>query len=228
ATDDLTKYLERYLGEVPGGEAGDVEMRRRIPVPFMDTTSEDIRPDRLTDGQIDGWCSYVAWNLWDVIANRATEGESGLIPRQQYETIAFVQMWARYPELVREITETLGVDGVVELGRTPHREVGNKVNVIRNYGGGVIPLLGRGITVALGLESPTARRADVETIIQFGRRLQHGTWGGGCGFVSGRGWKQPVLDPDVVDRFLADEERVDDPELRGVFARFNSLSQLFG
>lgn len=224
---DFARFVERFLGEVPGGIAGDAEMRRRIGVPFMDTTDDDIRLEDLSDDQIEGWFSYVSWNLWDFIANRSTEGESGLIPRQQYETISFVQMWDRYPELLRRITEKLGVDGVVELGRTPHRELGSKVAVIRNYGAGVIPLLGRGITTKLGLERATDRREDVETIIQFGRRLAHGTWGGGSQFVSGRAWHQPLLADDVVSRLLADETRLDDPELRKLFRRFNSTTQLF-
>lgn len=227
AENDFARFVERFLGEVPGGIAGDAEMRRRIGVPFMDTTDEDVRLEDLSDDQIEGWFSYVSWNLWDFIANRSTEGESGLIPRQQYETISFVQMWDRYPELLRRITAKMGVDGVVEMGRTPHRELGSKVAVIRNYGAGVIPLLGRGITTRLGLEQAQDRREDVETIIQFGRRLAHGTWGGGSQFVSGREWQQPLLAGDVVQRLLADETRVDDPELRTLFRHFNSTTQLF-
>lgn len=224
---DIARFLERFLGEVPGGEDGDLEMRKRIVTPFMDTTAADVRRDRLTDDEIESWFSYVAWNLWDFIANRSTEGESGLIPRQQYETISFVQMWDRYPELLRRITDKVGIDGVIDMGRTPHRELANKVSVIRNYGAGVIPLLGRGITTKLGLEATTDRRADVETVIQFGRRLAHGTWGESCQFVSGHQWKQPLLDADVVERLLADEQRLDDPDLRKLFRRFNSATQLF-
>jgi hypothetical protein len=228
AAEDLARFLERFLGEVPGGEEGDRVMRERVAVPFMETTAEDVRRDDVSLGEIDGWFGYAAWNLWDVIANRSTEGESGLIPRQEYETISFVQQWATYPPLLREITDAIGVDGVIELGRLPRREVGTKINVTRNWAVPICPLLGRGIVAKLGLESPGARVEDVATIIQFGRRLQHGTWGHGPGFVSGRGWRQPLLDQEIVERFLADEERLDDPDLRATFRQFNATTELFG
>jgi hypothetical protein len=228
AADDFAKFIERFLAEVPGGVEGDLEMRERISVPFMDTTARNVRHDDVSAEEIDGWFSYAAWNLWDVIANRSTEGESGLIPRQEYETIAFVQQWATYGPLLRAITDAIGVDGVIDLGRTPRREVGSKINVTRNWALPICPLLGRGITTKLDLESPGARAEDIATIVQFGRRMQHGTWGDGPGFVSGREWKQPLLDQELVDRFLADEETLDDPELRATFRQFNGTTELFG
>ena len=65
----------------------------------------------------------MAWNLWELIATRAMEGESGLIPRQEYETVSFVQQWALYPQAVRIITDASGVDGLVEMGAVGHHEV---------------------------------------------------------------------------------------------------------
>jgi hypothetical protein len=227
--EDFAPFLERYLAEVPGGPEGDAEMRRRIPVPFMDITAQDARLDQLTDEQIDGWFSYAAWNLWELIANRSTEGESGLIPRQEYETVSFVQQWELYPAMFREITEAIGVDGVIELGRLATREVGTKVNPTRNWALPMCPLIGRGIAVKLGLESTGARREDIETLIQFGRRMQYGTWGGGCGFVSGRGFQMRLLEDELIERFLAEEERLEEnPELRTGFKRFNATTELFG
>jgi hypothetical protein len=89
-------------------------------------------------------------------------------------------------------------------------------------------LVGRGIAVNLGLDKATNRREDVETMVQFCRRLQHGAWGGGPGFVSGRGFKSPVLEPDIVNGLLADEARLDDPDLRTAFKQFNAATELFG
>lgn len=228
APEDFAKFVERYLAEVPGGPEGDLEMRRRIPVPFMDITDTDVRRDSLTDDEINGWLGYVAWNLWELIANRATEGESGLIPRQEYETIAFVQQWATFPQRQRELTEVLGPDGVIALGATARREVSTQLNPTRNWAAPMCTLLGRGIAVNLGLEKATDRRADVETAIQFGRRLQYGTWGEGCGFVSGRQFRMTVLDDDVLDGFLGDETPLDDPEVLAAFRKFNATTELFG
>jgi hypothetical protein len=55
-------------------------------------------------------------------------GESGLIPRQEYETVSFVQQWSSYARWTDLITDTIGVDGVIELGRLPRREIDTKAN----------------------------------------------------------------------------------------------------
>jgi hypothetical protein len=221
-------YLERYLAQVPGGPEGDLEMRKKIDTPFMDVTADTLRLDSLSDEQIDGWQTYAAWELWELIANRQTEGQSGLIPRQEYETCSFVQQWATYPDLFRQIIDKIGVDGVVELGRVSRREVGTKLNVTRNWAVQMCTLIGRGIAVKMGLEGPTARREDLETVIQFGRRMQYGTWGEGCGFVSGRGFKSPTLDDDVLAPLLVAAEPLADDELRKAFRRFNGATEVLG
>jgi hypothetical protein len=228
SAEDFAKFLEKFLGEVPPGPEGDAEMRKRIKVPFMDTTDEDVRRDNLTDDEIDGWQQYHAWNLWELIANRATEGPSGLIPRQEYETISFVQAWAKFPKLFRELTEAIGVEGVIKLGGTPRNEVSTQVAAIRHYGTPMCTMVGRGIAVNLGLEKATDRREDVETTVQFGRRLMHGLWGGGCGFVSGRNYSQASLAPEITQGFLAAETKLDDLELRQNFQKFNAATELFG
>src|SRR5260370_5322652 len=73
---DFQRFLDRYQAEVPIGIAGEHEMRRRIKIPFMDTTPEDVRREP-TIAELNGWRTYMGWSLWDVIAARSTEGESG-------------------------------------------------------------------------------------------------------------------------------------------------------
>jgi hypothetical protein len=226
--EDFAKFVQKFMAEVPGGPEGDREMRRRDPSPFIDTTAADIRPDTLTDEQIQSWFDYMAWNLWELIATRSTEGESGLIPRQEYETLSFVQQWSVNPNAMRLITEKVGVDGLVELGRVPRREIGTKVNHIRNYATALMAMLGRGICVTLDQLDPGARREDVETCIQFSRRLWHGTWGDGPGLASGRGFSLPLLDDDVLQPLLAAAQPFADDEERTAFRRFNATTELFG
>ncbi|WP_197497006.1 hypothetical protein [Arthrobacter sp. B6] len=226
-TVDFAKFVEKFMAEVPGGHEGDQEMRRRDPHPFVDTTVADIRPDKLEDHQVDSWFNYMAWNLWELIASRSTEGESGLIPRQEYETLSFVQQWDLYPEAMRTITSEIGVDGLVDLGRVSKREVGTKVNHLRNYACSLMPILGRGVGVKLGLVDAEASRPDVETAIQFGRRLWHGTWGDGPGLASGRGFVLPHLDRDVLDPLIDKATALDDPARRATFRRFNATTELF-
>jgi hypothetical protein len=226
--DDFQRFLDRYQAEVVAGTAGEHEMRRRICPPFMDTTAEDVRPDGLTPEQVNAWRAYMGWSLWDVIAQRSTEGESGLIPRQEYETISFLQIWSLYPQMMREITEEIGVDGVIGLGAMKRREVGTKNNITRNWSPQNCCHLGRAIAVELGLESPSERQGELEVAIQFSRRLMYGTWGAGPGFACGRDYKVRVLEDDIVERLLTDERRLDDPELRGTFRQFNATTELLG
>lgn len=226
--DDFQRFLERYQGEVPAGVAGEREMRRRIKVAFMDTTAEDVHRDEITLDEVNGWREYMGWSLWDVIAARSTEGESGLIPRQEYETLSFLQIWALYPRMFREITEAVGVDGVIELGRTPRREIGSKLNITRSWSPQNCCHLGRAEALAFGLETPDERREDVLEPVRFARRLMHGTWGDGPAFVCGNDYQAALLDQEIVDRLLAAEERLDEPEARAAFRKFNATTELLG
>lgn len=225
---DVQAYLLAFLGEVPQGVAGDTQMRERVAVPFMDTTDADVRRDRLEDVEVNSWLDYAAWNLWDFILGRASEGESGLIPRQEYETISFVQQWNNYPKFIGMLTDEIGVDGLLDLAKTSSREIGTKINVTRNWAASVCPILGRGIGIDLDQDTPDSRREDLDTLIQFGRRLQHGTWGGGSGFVSGRQFQVPTLAPDVLARLVAEVEEFDDPAKLAAFRKFNARTELFG
>jgi hypothetical protein len=226
--EDFQRYLDRYQAEVPAGIEGEREMRRRIPVPFMDVTAQDVRHDELSLEEVNGWRSYMGWSLWDVIAQRSTEGESGLIPRQEYETISFLQIYSLYPQMMREITEAVGIDGVIEIGARKRHEVGSKNNITRNWSPQNCCHLGRAIALELGLESPSEREGELEGVIQFSRRLMYGSWGEGPGFACGREYQVPLLDQELIDRFLADEVRLDDPDLRRTFRRFNATTELLG
>jgi hypothetical protein len=225
---DPTPYLQAFLTEVPQGIAGNDMMRERLAVPFIDTDSVSIRKERLEPDELNSWLDYAAWNLWDFILGRASEGESGLIPRQEYETISFVQQWNTYPKFLRMLTDEIGVDGVVELARTPRREIGTKINITRNWAASVCPILGRGIGIDLGQDTPDSRREDLEELIQFGRRLQNGTWGDGPGFVSARGYKVDALDADVLQPLVDQVKPLDDPDDLQAFRQFNARTELFG
>ena len=224
---DVQLFLQKYRGRYPQGTDGDAQVRADLAVPFIETTDEDVRATSLSDEQVNSWLEYAGWNLWDFILGRASEGESGLIPRQEYETISFVQQWATYPRFLRIPDDELGVDGLLELARTSRREVGTKINVTRNWAASVCPILGRGIAVDLGFHDADDRRGDLEELIQFGRRLQHGTWGGGPGFVSARGFQVTVLDDDVLTSLADQVKPLEGPAL-DAFRKFNASTELFG
>lgn len=224
---DVQLLLTKYKGKYPQGREGDALCRADLTSPFIDTTDADVRESRLTDDQVNSWLEYAGWNLWDFILGRASEGESGLIPRQEYETISFVQQWATYPRFIRMLLDEIGVDGLLELAKTSRREVGTKINVTRNWAASVCPILGRGISVDLGYHGAQDRREDLEELIQFGRRLQHGTWGDGPGFISARGFQVRVLDEDVLTS-LTDQVRPLEGDALKAFRTFNGSTELFG
>lgn len=228
AVENLAPFVEKFMAEVPGGLEGDAEMRRRDPEPFVDVTSADVRLDELSNSKIHSWFDFMAWSLWDVMATRSSEGESGLIPRQEYETVSFVQQRALYPDAVRLITEKIGVEGIIEAGRVCHTTVGSKLNHLRNYSSAMMGCLGRGIAVELGLEDRDSGRQDMVELIQYARRGWHGAWGEGRALASSNGYKLPFLAQEVLDSLVSQVEPLEDPEAMAIFRRFNASTELFG
>lgn len=225
---DWTAALEIYRGAHPLGSKGDESMRASLATKVVETTDDDVRTNRLSIGEIDDFLAYAGWNLWDLLARRSTEGESGLIPRQEYETVAFVQQWLKFPYLYDLITEAVGgADGVVELGATARREPANKLNNTRAWVN-MCSLIGRGLLITLDMQKPQERLHELNSAIQFQRRIQHGVYGGGAGFVSGRHYDAPILDSSWIDRFSGDLDDVSDAEARAFSKKFNAATELFG
>jgi len=229
--EQLTALMSSYRGEVADGIRGDRQMRVRLKSGVLDGTPENINRDLNAD-EVSDFLAYSGWNLWDLIKARQTEGESGLIPRQEYETVSFVQQWATYARRFDEITEKVGIDGVIELGGLPRREIGTKANYVHSWGLGICPLIGKAITGELGVSSDLDLQRNANTIIQFRRRLQYGQWGEGPSFISGRRYLAPVLEPEWLERFRDEETRLDSgsdaPERLAAFRSFNATTELTG
>jgi hypothetical protein len=225
--EQLKGLMASYRGEIADGIRGDRQMRVRLRSGVLEGTDQNIRRD-LDEGEVSDFLAYSGWNLWDLIKTRQTEGESGLIPRQEYETVSFVQEWATYGRRVDEITEKIGIDGVIDLGRLPRREIGTKANHVHQWGMAVCPLIGKAITNQLGISSDLDQHRNADSIIQFIRRMQFGLWGDGPGFVSGRKYLAPTLDPEWIERFRDEETRLDDQEQLAAFRSFNATTELTG
>jgi hypothetical protein len=223
----LAALLAAYRGEIADGVAGDRQLRNRLRSGVLVNTAENVARD-LRAEELDEFGAYTGWNLWDLIKTRQTEGESGLIPRQEYETVSFVQQWSSYARWVEEITDRVGVDGVVDLGRTARREIGSKANHVRIWALAACPLIGRGIAATLGHDVGPEVERNANTIVQFARRLQYGLWGEGPGYVSGRGYECRTLDPEWLTRFADEEHRLDDPDELAAFRAFNAGTEMAG
>ncbi len=225
---DFEAMLENYRGVHPLGAEGDQSILTTLNTQVVDTTDANVKQQRLTVEEIDDFLLYAGWNLWDLLARRSTEGESGLIPRQEYETVSFVQQWLKFPHLYDLITEAVGgADGVVDLGRTAQREPANKLNNTRAWVN-ICSLMGRGLLISLDMLKPYEQLHELNSSIQFQRRIQHGAYGSGRGFVSGRDYKAPVLNESWVQKFFEERTKIEDAEHLSFSQKFNAATELFG
>ncbi len=224
----LTKLLERYRGEVDHGDDGDRQIRSSMRTKVLELDDDETLRRELTDEEVDELQYYAGWNMWDSLGARATEGESGLIPRQEYEAVGFVQAWNRYPEMMRVISDAVGADGLREIGATARREVGTKVNLLHTFGLGLAPAFGRGISIGLGQISRADRAEDLREAMQFMRRIYKGEWGGGAMLTSMRGYEAPLLEKELIARFTDEATPLDDEQAARAFQLFSADTELLG
>src|SRR5947208_16384119 len=93
----------------------------------------DVLNDQFTLDDLNDLNNYLAWNIWDVLVMRATEGVSGMIPRQEYEILSFMNEFYRYPEIMRYVTDQIGAQGVMDIGTSARREIGTKINSVHDW-----------------------------------------------------------------------------------------------
>jgi hypothetical protein len=223
----ILPLLENFQGVVPHGSEGDAQIRADMTSGVLELTDENVARD-LTTAEVNELGRYMAWNIWDFLALRATEGESGLIPRQEYECFGCIQQWQRYGELFARITEAVGVEGVIDLGRTARREPGSKANLLHIWCTGFTPMFGRALLGELGIEDVNSRPDEIQIALQFMRRLYKGFWGEGPMFTSMRGYAAPVLEQSWIDRFTAEVAPLADGAPRSLFTKFNAGTELMG
>jgi hypothetical protein len=223
---ELQKLVERFRGELPGGAEGDRLVRAAQQTTVLELMDASLRRD-LERAEINDLLAYYGWNMWDILAARATEGESGLIPRQEYEVLSVYLQWKGHPRWQRMITEAVGVDGLREIGAIARREVGTKINPLHVWATGTPTALGRGIAIDLGLEGPEDGAADLAAAMQFSRRLYRGLWSDeGPMFTSTRGYSARILDQEWLTRFTDERTAIDDTERRQSFQKFNGATGL--
>jgi len=223
----VAALLEKFRGEIPHGSQGDAMMRAELKtrVLYLDDDSFDRG---LTVQEANELVRYLTWNEWDALAARATEGESGLIPRQEYEALGILNSWFRHPTWLRVIAERVGPQGLIEIGRKCRQEIGTKVNLLHSWAMLTAPSFGRGIALELGLHDEHFEAAAIVRSLDVVRRLYKGHWGDGPMFTSMRGYKAPLLDDTWIERFADDRIALKDPEAKRTFQRFNGTTGLMG
>lgn len=217
-----------FRGEIPGGVAGERMMRQRARTGILEKLGrEEILKSHLEVEEINDLLNYYAWGIWDMLATRITEGESGLIPRQEYETLAFIQQFLRYPELFEEITRKVGPEGLIEMGRTAQREIGTKVNNVHYFCLVTASLLGRDLLIDyLKQLTRNSYLKEINTILQFSRWLLWGARGDGYTYCSQDGYRNRVLEPGWIERFRREAEPLSEGNRRQIFSSFNASTEL--
>jgi len=130
------EYIGNFKGMpgVPDGIKGDRMMRERAKSKVLEkVTKEEVLKDEFTIDELNDLNNYLAWNIWDVLVMRATEGVSGMIPRQEYEILSFMQEFYRYPQFMRMMTDNLGAQGIMDIGASARKEIGTKINCVHDW-----------------------------------------------------------------------------------------------
>lgn len=226
-SEQIRILLEKFGGKVPHGREGDSEMRSGMETKVLYLDDESIERT-LSVKEANELVKYLTWNEWDALAARATEGESGLIPRQEYEALGILSAWLRYPGWLEVIDKACGVQGVVDIGARSRTEVGTKINLLHSWAMLTAPSFGRGIALEMGLHEPDYHADDVVKALSIARRLYKGHWGDGGMFTSMRNYSAPLLEQSWVERFKSDRISLEDKEKWSIFQRFNASSELLG
>lgn len=224
AQDDAPAEPLRFANGVIGGAAGQQIMQGQMASDVLLLTDESLHRD-LTDVEVNDLLNYYGWNVWDILIARLSEGESGLIPRPEYELLGIYSQWRLHPRWHRMITDKIGVDGLREVGASARHQIGTKVNPLHIWSSGVPLALGRGIAVELGKQKPEENVDDLRNAMQFTRRLYRGLWDdNGHMMTAGRGYAAPLLVDELQEKFWQERTVITDEEQRKEFQRFNGVT----
>lgn len=214
----------RFANGVIGGAEGQKIMESQMVSDVLHLTDESLARD-LTDVEVNDLLNYYGWNVWDILIARLSEGESGLIPRPEYELLGIYSQWRLHPKWHRMITDKIGAEGLREVGATARHQVGTKVNPLHIWSSGVPLALGRGIAVELGKQDPKDNVDDLRNAMQFTRRLYRGLWDdNGHMMTAGRGYAAPILVKELQTKFWEERTVISDDEQRKEFQRFNGVT----
>jgi hypothetical protein len=227
--DLLYKGNFQDLPGVPDGILGDKIMRSRAKSSVLEKVSrEDVLRDQFSLDELNDLNNYLAWNIWDVLVMRATEGVSGMIPRQEYEILAFMNEFYRWPEILRMTTDEIGAEGVIGIGATARREIGIKVNAVHDWCIGAVGFgMGRCGLLALEAIKPQDFVEESNTILKFMQRVLWGKRQDGYLLNSQDRYRCAIHDADVIKDLVTQVEWFEPgSERHSKFTQFNASAEL--
>ncbi len=217
------------LEPVPDGILGDRLMRRRMKTKVMERVSEeDVLRDQFTLDELNDLNNYLAWNIWDVLVMRATEGVSGMIPRQEYEILSFMQEFYRYPEFMRMMTDQVGAQGVMDIGKSARSQIGTKINCVHDWCLGAVAFgMGRCGLLALEVIEANDYVEESNIILKFMQRVLWGKRQDGYILNSQDRYRCTIHEQSVIDQVMSQvvefEEGSPDHD---AFTKFNATAEL--
>lgn len=228
---DLT-YTGNFVGMEPvtDGIKGDKMLRERAKSGVLERVSkDDVLRDQFTIDELNDLNNYLAWNIWDVLVMRATEGVSGMIPRQEYEILAFMHEFYRWPEILRMTTdEAGGPQGVLDIGATARREIGTKVNAVHDWCIGAVGFgMGRCGLLALEAIGPDDYIEESNEILKFMQRILWGKRQDGYILNSQDRYRCRIHEDDFLATITAQVEPLEPGSPKhGAFTQFNAAAEL--
>ena len=195
-------YQGNYHGmdPIPDGILGDRMMRDRAKSKVLEKVSkEDVLKDEFTIDELNDLNNYLAWNIWDVLVMRATEGVSGMIPRQEYEILSFMNEFYRYPEIMRYVTDQIGAQGVIDIGTSARKEIGTKINCVHDWCLGAVAFgMGRCGLLAGEWIKPDEYVEESNIILKFMQRVLWGKRKDGLILNSQDRYRCQIHDDDII------------------------------
>ena len=217
------------MDPVPDGILGDKVMRSRAKSKVLEKVSkEDVLRDQFTVDELNDLNNYLAWNIWDVLVMRATEGVSGMIPRQEYEILAFMHEFYRWPEILQMTTDEVGAQRIIDIGASARREIGTKVNCVHDWCIGAVGFgMGRCGLLALEAILPQDYVRESNIILKFMQRILWGKRQDGYILNSQDRYRCQIHEKDVIDKLKGEIEYFDhESEAFDSFVRFNAAAEL--
>jgi len=236
-SDDGLRFQElTYTGNfhdmepVTDGIKGDKMMKARAKSGVLEKVSkEDVLRNEFTIPELNDLNNYLAWNIWDVLVMRATEGVSGMIPRQEYEILAFMHEFYRWPELLRMTTqEAGGPQGIMDIGASARREIGTKVNAVHDWCIGAVGFgMGRCGLLALEVIGPDDYIGESNEILKFMQRVLWGKRQDGYILNSQDRYRCRIHEADFLEQITAQIEPLENGSpAHAAFTRFNASAEL--
>ncbi|MDV8070732.1 hypothetical protein R4P64_29820 [Rhodococcus sp. IEGM 1366] len=234
--DDGLRFQEltfegNFVGQEPlrDGILGDKVQKQRAKSKVLEKVSkEDVLEDQFTLDELNDLNNYLAWNIWDTLVMRATEGVSGMIPRQEYEILAFMHEFYRWPEIMTMMTDEVGAQGILDIGATARREIGTKINSVHDWSLGAVGFgMGRCGLLALEAIGPDDYIEESNTMLKFMQRIEFGKRQDGYILNSQDRYRCQIHEDDFLQTIISQLEELEpDSPKQSKFTRFNAAAEL--